>query len=118
MHEGNSSLKSFMVCVDDDLREREASTHVLKRGEAWDILARETRNVMFTWTPLTATPTFERSYIRMYHDHRHLYSNSATLAPQGMPISGLRDLGDWYKSWDRDKSNIVARAGTFTHGIL
>ena len=24
MHEGNSSLKSFMGCVEDDLREREA----------------------------------------------------------------------------------------------
>ena len=24
MHEGNSSLKSFMVCVEDDIREREA----------------------------------------------------------------------------------------------
>ena len=24
MHEGNSSLKSFMVCIEDDLREREA----------------------------------------------------------------------------------------------
>ena len=24
MHEGNSSLKSFMACIEDDLREREA----------------------------------------------------------------------------------------------
>ena len=24
MHEGNSSLKSFMACVEDDLREKEA----------------------------------------------------------------------------------------------
>ena len=28
-----------------------------KRGGAWDILARDIRNVTFTWTPLTATPT-------------------------------------------------------------
>ena len=24
MHEGNSSLKSFMACIEDDLKEREA----------------------------------------------------------------------------------------------
>ena len=31
MHEGNSSLKSFTACIEDDLREREAENDLIVR---------------------------------------------------------------------------------------
>ena len=31
MHEGNSSLKSFTACIEDDLREREAEKDLIVR---------------------------------------------------------------------------------------